>query len=200
MYAALGGVFFLLVVHLQVVGGFSPLAAGTALLPITGCLLLLSARVSALSARIGPRWPLTLGSLICAAGVLLLRDIGPPASYLTGVLPGCMVFGLGLSLVVAPLTSTVLAAASARHAGIASGVNNAVARAAGLLAVAVLPVVAGLSGDDYRPPAAFQSGFRTALLLAAGLLVLGAVIAAALVSDAGARTPAQLPGGGVSKT
>lgn len=187
VYAALGGVFFLLVVHLQVVAGFSPLTAGTALLPITACMLLLSARSGALAARIGPRLPLTLGPLVCAGGVLLLRRVGPGASYALDVLPGCVVFGLGLSLVVAPLTSTVLAAAPARHAGVASGVNNAVARTAGLLAVAVLPVVAGLSGDDYQRPSAFAAGFRTAMLVSAVLLVLGSAIAYLLVRDDGVR-------------
>jgi len=188
VYAGLGGVFFLLVVHLQVVGGFAPLAAGTALLPITGCMLLLSSRSGALAARIGPRRPLTLGPLVCAGGVLLLRQVRPGASYVVDVLPGCLVFGLGLSLVVAPLTAAVLGAAAARYVGVASGVNNAVARTGGLLAVAVLPVVAGLSGDDYRRPAAFAAGFRTAMLVVVVLLVLGSVTAALLVRD-DARSP-----------
>ena len=155
VYAALSGVFFLLVVHLQVVARFTPLTAGTALLPVTLCMLALSSRAGALSQRIGPRLPMTLGPLICAGGVLLLRRIGPGASYLVDVLPGALVFGLGLSLTVAPLTATALAAAATRYSGLASGVNNAVARAAGLLAVAVLPVVAGLSGDVYQKPTAF---------------------------------------------
>jgi EmrB/QacA subfamily drug resistance transporter len=183
VYAGLGGVFFLLVVHLQVVGGFTPLAAGTALLPITACMLLLSSRSGALAARIGPRRPLIAGPLVCAGGVLLLRQVRPGASYLADVLPGCLVFGLGLSLVVAPLTATVLAAAATRYVGVASGVNNAVARTAGLLAVAVLPVLAGLTGDDYRRPAAFAAGFRTAMIAVVVLLVLGSATAAALVRD-----------------
>ena len=206
VYAGLGGVFFLLVVHLQVVGGFAPLAAGTALLPITGCMLLLSSRSGALAARIGPRRPLTLGPLVCAGGVLLLRQVRPGASYVVDVLPGCLVFGLGLSLVVAPLTAAVLGAAAARYVGVASGVNNAVARTGGLLAVAVLPVVAGLSGDDYRRPAAFAAGFRTAMLVVVVLLVLGSVTAALLVRDDlrspgtagdGARGADGVPGDGV---
>ena len=97
--------------------------------------------------------------------------IGPDARYLTDVLPGVTIFALGLSLLVAPLTATVLAAVDARHAGVASGVNNAVARAASLIAVAALPVLAGISGDDYQDPVTFDDGFRTALLIAAGLLV-----------------------------
>ncbi len=191
VYAALGGVFFLLVVHLQVVAGFSPLVAGTALLPVTVAMLLLSARAGALAARIGPRLPMTLGPVLCAAGVLLLRRIGPSASYVLDVLPGVVVFGLGLSLTVAPLTVTVLGAASSRHAGVASGVNNAVARTGGLLAVAVLPVAAGISGTDYLDPAEFADGFSVAMLLSAVLLVAGGALAAVLVRDDEVRGPAR---------
>jgi len=181
VYAALGAVFLLLVVALQTTAGFSPLAAGSALLPVTVVMLLLSARAGALAQRTGPRLPLTLGPLVCAAGVLLMLRVGAGASYAREVLPAVTVFGLGLALLVAPLTSTVLAAADARHAGLASGVNNAVARAAGLLAVAVVPAAAGLTGDVYRDPVAFAAGFRTALLVCAGLLVAASVLAAATV-------------------
>jgi EmrB/QacA subfamily drug resistance transporter len=183
VYAALGGVFFLLVVNLQVVGGFSPLLAGTALLPVTAIMLALSARAGALAGRIGPRLPMTAGPLVSAVGLLLLLRISRPASYLTQVLPAVVVFGLGLSLIVAPLTTTVLAAAATRHAGVASGVNNAVARAAGLLAVAVLPVVSGISGDDYRSASAFASGFRTAMIISAGLLVAGGLLSALTIRN-----------------
>lgn len=193
VYAALGGVFFFLVVNLQVVAGFSPLLAGTALLPVTVIMLLLSARSGAMAGRIGPRLPMTLGPLVAAAGVLLLLRVGPGASYLTDVLPAVTVFGLGLSLIVAPLTATVLAAAETRYAGVASGVNNAVARAAGLLAVAVLPVIAGISGDDYEHPSAFFHGFRIALMTCAALLVLGAIISAALIRDPPKARPAAEP-------
>jgi EmrB/QacA subfamily drug resistance transporter len=145
VYGALGGVFFLLVLHLQIVAGFDPLLAGLALLPTTAAMLLLSARAGALAQRIGPRLPMTVGPLTCAGGILLMLRIGPGASYVGDVLPAAVIFGLGLSLTVAPLTAAVLAAASVRHAGVASGVNNAVARAAGLLAVAALPVIGGIS-------------------------------------------------------
>lgn len=181
VYAALGVLFVLLVLQLQVVGGFSPLLAGTALLPVTVIMLLFSARVGALAQRIGPRIPLTVGPLISAAGLLLMLRIGPGASYLIDVLPPVIVFGTGLALIVAPLTATVLDAAPDRYAGTASGVNNAVARAAGLLAVAVIPVAAGISGDDYTDPLAFSSGFRTALLISSGLLVAGALMAFILI-------------------
>ena len=193
VYAALSGVFFLLVVHLQVVAGFAPVLAGAALLPVTVCMLLLSPRVGALSARTGPRWLMALGPLVCAAGVLLLRPVGEGASYLVDVLPGAVVFGLGLSLTVAPLTSTALSAVSDRHAGVASGVNNAVARAAGLLAVAVLPVLGGLAGDDYQDPTAFAAGFRVAMAACAALLVAGGLLAAATISDEAVRARQPCP-------
>ena len=190
VYAALGGVFFFLVVDLQVVAGFSPLLAGAALLPVTAIMLALSARAGALADRIGPRWPMSLGPIVAAGGVLLLLRIGPQASYVADVLPAVSIFGLGLALLVAPLTTTVLAAAEARHAGLASGVNNAVARAAGLLAVAVLPVLAGIRGDDYQHPEAFLAGFRSAIMLCAALLVLGGGVAAITI-----RNPRAAPAG-----
>lgn len=181
VYGALGTVFFLVVLQLQVVAGFSPLLAGAALLPITALMLLLSPRAGALAQRIGPRLPMTVGPLVCTTGLLLMLRIGPQASYLLDVLPAVAVFGLGLSTFVAPLTATVLDAAEARHAGIASGVNNAIARAAGQLAVAVVPVAAGLAGSDYEDPATFDAGFTNAMLIAAGMLALGGVVSFALV-------------------
>ena len=177
VYAALGGVFFLLVAFLQIAVGYTPLAAGAATLPVTLIMLLLSARSGALAQRIGPRVPLTLGPLILAAGMLLMTRISPGEPYATSVLPAVVVFGLGLTLVVAPVTATVLAAADERRAGIASGINNAVARVAGLLAVAVLPAIAGLTGDSFYDPAAMEDGFRTAMLATAALAVIGGVIA-----------------------
>jgi EmrB/QacA subfamily drug resistance transporter len=176
VYAALGAMFVLLVLQLQVVSGYSPLLAGTALLPVTVLMLLFSSRVGALGQRFGPRPFLTGGPLVSAVGVLLLRGIDEDAGYLTEVLPGAVVFGAGLTLTVAPLTATVLGAAPDRYAGVASGVNNAVARAAGLLAVAVIPVAAGISGADYTQPAAFTDGFRTAMLLCAVLLAAGGLV------------------------
>ncbi len=177
MYGGMSGVFFLLVVHLQQVAGFSPIAAGTALIPVTALMLLLSARAGALAQRIGPRVPMSLGPLIIAAGMLLMTRIGAGASYLLHVLPAALVFGFGLALTVAPLTATVLAAAPDSLTGAASGVNNAVSRAAGLLAVAVLPVIAGLTGDAYRDPVAFAAGFRVAITISAAAVASGGVIA-----------------------
>jgi EmrB/QacA subfamily drug resistance transporter len=177
VYAALGGVLFLLVVDLQQVLGYSALAAGASLLPITVIMLLLSARAGQLSQRIGPRIPMSLGPVIIAAGLLLMLRIDAGSPYATAILPALIVFSLGLALTVAPLTTTVLAAVDARHAGIASGVNNAVARVAGLLAVALLPPLAGLTGAAYKEPVRFSSGFHTAVLIGAGLCLVGAVVA-----------------------
>jgi EmrB/QacA subfamily drug resistance transporter len=177
VYAALGGVFFLVTLNLQIVAGFAPLAAGMAMLPLTGLMLVLSARAGALAQRIGPRIPMTLGPLVCAGAMLLFARIGADASYLRTVLPAVVLLGLGLSLTVAPLTATALGAVDDRHAGVASGVNNAVARTAGLLAVAVLPLAAGLGTGSLTDPAALGPTYRSAMLLCAGLLVVGAATA-----------------------
>jgi EmrB/QacA subfamily drug resistance transporter len=177
VYAALGGVFFLLVAFLQISLGYSPIAAGAASLPVTVLMLLLSARSGALAQRIGARIPLTVGPLVIAVGLLLMTRIDPGDSYVSSVLPAVIVFGLGLTLVVAPVTATVLAAADARHSGIASGINNAVARVAGLLAVAVLPLIAGLTGDKFYDPAAMTDGFHMAMVASAALSALGGVLA-----------------------
>jgi EmrB/QacA subfamily drug resistance transporter len=182
VYGGLSGTFFLLVLDLQVVSGFSPLDAGLALVPATVLMLLLSARAGALAQRAGPRWLMAGGTLTSAAGLLLLTRVGPHASYLADVLPGIAVFGLGLSATVAPLTATVLASADVRHAGVASGVNNAVARAAGLLAVAGLPLAVGLTGAGLSA-AAFESGFRAAMVVCAALLAAGAVLSAVTIDN-----------------
>jgi EmrB/QacA subfamily drug resistance transporter len=183
VYGALGGMLFLLVLELQLVSGYSPLAAGVALLPSTLAMLLLSARSAALAQRVGPRWLMAAGAATCAAGLLLMVRIGPHAVYLTQVFPAVLIFGLGLAMVVAPLTATVLASAEVRHAGVASGVNNAVARAAGLFAVAALPLAVGLTGPDYQSPAVFESGFRTAMVICAALLAAGALLSAVAIDN-----------------
>ena len=126
---------------------------------------------------------MTVGPLVCGVGTLLLVGVGAGSTYWTGVLPGISVFGLGLTLLVAPLTATVLAAAPDRYAGVASGVNNAVARAGSLLAVAALPAVVGLSGSDYAVPEAFSSAYRTAMLICAGLLAAGGVVSWLLIRN-----------------
>ena len=197
VYTALGGVFFLQVSFLQITMDYSAIAAGSAALPVTALLLLLSARSGALAQRIGPRLPLTLGPIIVAAGLLLMLRISPGDSYVSTVLPAVIVFGLGLALVVAPVTATVLAAADERHAGIASGINNAVARVGGLLAVAVLPLVAGLTGDAFYDPQAMQDGFRMGMITCAALSFAGGVIAFLTIRNDVLETRGDdTPGGG----
>jgi EmrB/QacA subfamily drug resistance transporter len=193
VYAALGGVLFLVVLNLQVVAHFTPLASGTAILPATVLMLLLSARAGALSQRIGPRIPMTIGPLIIAAGMLLYSRIGAHASYVADVLPAVVVMGLGLSLNVAPLTATALGSVDESRAGIASGVNNAVARAAGLLAVAVLPLAAGLGSGSLTDPATLGPVYRKSMYLCAGLLVIGSIIAAVAIPSKLTRQEKQKP-------
>lgn len=178
-YGALGATLFVLTLHLQISAGYGALAAGTATLPITIFMMFLSARSGALAARIGPRLQMTVGPLVCALGLLLLLRIDTQHNnYLTDVLPGIVVFGLGLSTFVAPLTATVMGTAPQDQVGIASGVNNAVARAASLLAVAVLPPLAGLHGDSYRDPDVMVHGFRVVTVICAVLLAIAAVVVA----------------------
>ena len=183
VYAAFGGLLFLLVLQLQVVSGFTPLKAGAALLPVTVLTLALSARSGSLAQRIGPRWPMTIGIIALAIGMALMSRIGPHASYVADVLPAVIVFGLGLCLTVAPLTATVLASADVRHAGVASGVNNAVARAAGLVAVAALPAAVGLGAASYHQPVVFNQGFDRATIACAVILLAAAVLTALLVDN-----------------
>ena len=183
VYGGMAGLFFLLVVYLQQVADYSPLLAGTALIPVTLLMLLLSPRAGALAERIGPRGPMTAGPVVMAGGILLLARIGPGAVYLRDVLPGALIFGLGLATTVAPLTATALASADPGLSGVVSGVNNAVARTASLLAVAVLPVAAGLTGNAFREPALFARGYRVAMLISACLVASGGLLAWLFVRD-----------------
>ncbi|GAA2500662.1 MFS transporter [Actinocorallia cavernae] len=182
VYAAFGGFFFLTALQLQVAVGWSPLAAGTALLPTTILMLLFSSASGALSDRTGPRLPLTVGPLLCAVAMLLMLRVGPGANYLTDVLPALLVMGAGMVTLVAPLTATVLASVDTARAGVASGINNAAARAAGLVAVAALPLLAGMGPDAYRSASAFDASFNRAMPICAGVLVLGSVLAFFLVT------------------
>ena len=179
VYAALSGVTFLLVVHLQTDLDYSALEAGASLLPVTACMLVLSPRMGALSQRIGPRIPMTVGPVVAGAGMALLALTEPGRSYWVAVFPGTMVLGIGLSITVAPLTTAVLAAAGDQHAGIGSAINNAVSRVAGLIAIAVLPAVAGLttSGDSLD----LVGGFGKAMVICGVTCAVGGVVAAALV-------------------
>jgi EmrB/QacA subfamily drug resistance transporter len=189
VYGALGGALFLLPIELQQVGGYRPLEAGAALLPVTFIMLAFSARSGALAARIGPRLQMSVGPVVVAAGMALLSRVGATGSYVDRVFPAVIVLGLGLAITVAPLTSTVLAAAPTEHAGLASAINNDVARTAGLIAVAVLPAAAGLVGASYLHPVAFATGFRHAMWMSAAACAAGGVLAIATV-----RNPRRAPG------
>ena len=173
VYAAMGATTFLLVVHLQEDLGYSALEAGASLLPITVLMLTFSSRSAGLAQRIGARVPMTVGPLLIAAGLVLMARIGPGDAYATSVLPAVLVMGCGLVATVAPLTAAVLAAIDVQRAGIGSAINNAVARIAALLAVAVLPAAAGIRSlaDDLGPR------FATAMHLTAALAATGAVVA-----------------------
>jgi EmrB/QacA subfamily drug resistance transporter len=190
VYAASAGVFFLVVLNLQVVAGYSPMASGIALLPVTALMLLLSARAGALGQRIGPRIPMTVGPIVCAVALVLLSFVGEDASYWLQVLPAVVIFGLGLSLLVAPLTATALGSVDDAHAGVASGVNNAVARAAGLLAVAILPLAAGLGSGSLTNAADLHPVYRNSMLICAGLMVAGGIVAALFIPK---RLPSHTP-------
>ncbi|SEE85465.1 MFS transporter [Streptomyces sp. Ag109_O5-10] len=181
VYGAFGGYFFLTALQLQVVAGYSALAAGTALLPTTALMLLFSARSGALADRIGPRIPLTVGPLLCATAMLLMLRVGEHANYLTDVLPAVLVQGVGMVTLVAPLTASVLASVDTARAGVASGINNAAARAASLIAVAALPLIAGMGPEAYRSPSAFDAAFDRAMPVCAGVLVVGSALAFAMV-------------------
>ncbi|HEV7721046.1 MAG TPA: MFS transporter [Iamia sp.] len=177
VYAALSAVLFLLSLVLQQALGYTPLAAGSATVPLTLMMLAFSSRSGALAQRIGPRIPMTVGPAVIAVGMVLMLRIEDGGSYVSQVLPALLVFSAGLVLTVAPLTSTVLAAADARHAGVASGVNNAVSRTAGLLAVAGLPLVAGFDASAEVGGATLLDGFHRATVVGAGLALVGAVVA-----------------------
>jgi EmrB/QacA subfamily drug resistance transporter len=183
VYGALGGALFLVPVVLQEVCGYSPLEAGVALLPITVIMLFLSARSAALAARIGPRLQMTAGPLVIAVGMALFTRVHGNGDYLTQVLPAVLVFGLGLAINVAPLTATALSAVPAEHSGIASAVNNDVARVASLIAVAVLPGLAGITGEAYLHPADLLHGFHTAVLISAVASAAGGVLAALTITN-----------------
>jgi EmrB/QacA subfamily drug resistance transporter len=185
VYGAVGGVTFFVVLQLQQVVGFSALEAGAALIPMTLILLGGSSQSGALGKRIGARMPLSVGAAITAIGALLLVGVSAGANYWRDVFGPVVLMGIGMTLLVAPLTATVLAAAPDRVAGVASGINNAVARSGSLLAVAALPLVAGLSGDEYGNPAAFTHSYRIAMMICAGLFALGAVLSFALLPRRG---------------
>ncbi|MFG1906409.1 MFS transporter [Kribbella sp. NPDC048928] len=185
VYGALGTATFLVVVFLQTALHYSALWAGASLLPMTVLMLALSGYAGGLSDRIGSRIPMTVGPLLMAGGFLLMLRINIDSNYFTAVLPAVVLLGLGLVSTVAPLTATVLSSVEDHHAGIASGVNNAVARSAQLMAVAAIPMAAGITGDSYRDPVAFHNGFGKALWISAVLAAAGGVIAWVTLGERG---------------
>ncbi|MEN0063009.1 MAG: MFS transporter [Myxococcota bacterium] len=193
VYAGLGVIFLLLSVQLQVTAGWSPLFAGASMLPVTVMLLLFSSWAGGLAQRIGPRWPLTIGLIIMAAGMMLFVRADAEATFLEDVFPAAVVFGAGLALSVAPVTSAALAAAPASRAGAASGVNNAIARAGSLLAIAAIPPLAGLSGDAMSDPEAMAAAFPIAITVSASLVASGALVAALLLPSRNRRRTSSPP-------
>lgn len=171
MYGALGGFIFALVIYLQTTVGYSSTAAGLSLLPITGLMFLLSSRMGALAGKYGPRLFMTVGPIITSAGMLTLLPVGKGYHYVTGILPGVAIFGLGLATLVAPLTVTVMSSVKQRESGIASGVNNAVARVAGLIVVALL----GLFGAEHS--------YRFTIILCSSLAALAGVLSYLLIQN-----------------
>ena len=181
IYGGMGVLFFLLSVQLQVTAEWTALEAGAALLPVTVILLVLSSRAGELSQRIGPRWPLTIGPLVMAVGVVMMTRIGPGASYFGDVFPAVTVFGFGLAGIVAPVTTTALGSVPDERAGAASGVNNAIARTGGLLAVAAIPGLVGLTGDALSDPGLLDPGFERAMWVSAVIVAAGGILALLLL-------------------
>ncbi len=176
LYGAFAVAMFLLGLVLQGPLGYSPLQAGLATVPVTILMLVFSARAGALAQRIGARLPMTLGPLLVAAGLVAMTRIDSTSDYFTDVLPGVLIFGLGLCLTVAPLTTTALGSVEERHAGIASGVNNAVARTGQLVFVAAVPVLAGFAPGEMVAGDVLIDGFHQVLWVSASVIVVAAAI------------------------
>src|SRR5581483_2812936 len=181
VYAALATLTFFLTLFLIQLAGYSPFRSGLATVPITVVMFLLSPRVGRLSMRFGPRLFMGIGPLVCAAALVWMRRLSPGFDYWTELLPPLLVFAL--SLIVAPLTSTVLADAGERDAGIASGVNNAVARVAALLGIAI--VGAAIAGANNRLDLA---GYRLAMAITAGLIGAGGLVGLAGITNRALRS------------
>jgi predicted MFS family arabinose efflux permease len=189
VYAALSGLFFLLMPQLQMNLGYSAFRAGAALAPANVLMLVLSPIAGRASARVGPRALMTGGAALAAVAMVLFARVQPGASYLSTILPATIVFGTGLAVLVAPLTSAVLSAVKESDTGVASGINNAVARLAGLIATAALPLAAGIGGAAKLQGAAFAAGYARAMLISAGLCAAGAVVALVAVRGEEAERP-----------
>ncbi len=194
IYGAFGGLTFFLVLQLQQVAGFSALEAGAATIPMTLIMLVGSSRAGALGKRIGARLPIGIGATIAAVGFALLIRVGADSTYWKDVFGPIVITGIGITLLVAPLTATVLAAVPNHLSGVASGINNAVARSGSLLAVAALPLVAGLSGAEYDDPLALTHAYKIAIGVCVGLLVLAAILAFTLLPTKSRSALAVAPG------
>ena len=190
---ALGGFAFVFIPALEIIAGYSPVVAGSALVPVTVVTLLLSGTSGRLAQRIGPRPPLVAGCLLCTVASMLAVRIGPHASYWTAVLPVALLFGLGLAALLPPLTASAMNSAPDSLAGLASGVNNAVARVAGLLWIAALPPLTGLTGAAYTDPVQFRSSFAQISWICAAAFACAAVLAATFITGPGRPTPARRP-------
>ena len=213
VYGGLGAATFFVTIFLQQIAGYSPIAAGLALLPITILMWLLSRRFGALSDRVGPRLLMGLGPIVAGAGLVWMGRLGAQVNYATDLLPAVLVFGLGLAATVAPLTNTVLGAVPQHHAGVASGVNNQVARVAALLAIAAIGLVVAARFEAVAGPAArgaepLSAGsppvvhasveaYRAGLAVGGVLVVLGGVVSLVGIVNPGReqrRVPRAEPG------
>ncbi len=198
MYAGLSILFFFLTIYLQEVAGYSALKSGLTTLPVTLVMFVLSRRFGALADRYGPRLFMGGGPLIAAAGILLLARVGRHVSYTTDLLPALLIFAVGLSMTVSPLTATVLADADESDAGIASAINNQVARVAGLIGVSVIGVVVAgtLVGGTFAVNEASVRAFHMAMVVCAVLVAAGGVVGAiGIVNPRRTVSAANCPGG-----
>ena len=224
IYGGLSAVPFFLILFLQQVAGYTPIEAGVALVPVSGIVFGLSKRWGALADRIGPRIFMGTGPIVAATGLVLLSRLDATPGYAADVLPAVLIFGLGLSLTVAPLTATVLGGVAEEHAGIASAINNATARVGGLLAVAAIGAVVAAAytnslegavppryADNHAfvpapprtPPQvrarlddASVDAFRLAMLVTAALVALGGALSAVGIENPRRSVPCEgCPGG-----
>ena len=198
MYAGIGILFFYLVIYLQQVAGYTALESGLATLPVTATMFVLSRRFGALADRYGPRFFMGAGPLVAAVGIFLLLGVGMRPSYGVEVLPAMLVFSLGLALTVAPLVATVLADADVSDAGIASAINNAVARVAGLVGVSVVGVVIAttLVGDTFAANSESVEAFHQVVLICGVLVAAGGVFGAVGITNPERAVDAErCPGG-----
>ena len=198
MYAGIAILFFYLTIYLQEVAGYSALESGLATVPVTIVMFMLSRRFGALADRYGPRLFMGAGPLIAAAGIFLLARMGMNVDYLTDVLPAMLIFAIGLSLTVAPLTATILADADQEDAGIASAVNNAVARVAGLIGVSIVGIIVAGSmvGDTFAANAESVRAFQHVMMICGGLVAAAGVIGSLGITNPSRRVKAEQCAGG----